>query len=143
MMKKLINLSFIYFILAMVGGVFYREFTKFFNFTGKTTLASIHLHFMALGTILFLILALFSINTDLLNHKKFNTFLKLYNIALPFMVVIMSIRGIIQVLNINLSNGLNASISGLSGISHILMLISFIILFLVLKNLNVDKNNKQ
>ena len=34
-MKKLINISFIYFILAMVCGVFYREFTKFFNFTDK------------------------------------------------------------------------------------------------------------
>lgn len=140
-MKKLINISFIYFIFAMIGGVFYREFTKLFNFTGKTTLAFIHLHLIALGTILFLILALFSINTDLLNQKKFNTFLKFYNISLPLMVIIMVIRGILQVLNANLSSGLNAAISGISGISHILMLISFILLFSILKNLNVDKNN--
>lgn len=142
-MKKLINISFIYFILAMIGGVFYREFTKFFNFTDKTTLSFIHVHLLVLGTLLFLILALFSINTDLLNHKKFNLFLKLYNISLPLMIIMLLIRGIIQVLNTNLSSGANASISGMSGIAHILMLISFVILFLVLRNLNVDKNNKQ
>lgn len=142
-MKKLINISFIYFILAMVCGVFYREFTKFFNFTDKTTLSFTHSHLLTLGTILFLILALFSINTDLLSHKKFKVFLRLYNISLPFMVIMMIIRGIIQVLNVNISSGINAAISGMAGIAHILMLVSFIILFIILKNLNVDKNNKQ
>lgn len=142
-MKKLINISFIYFILAMICGVFYREFTKFFNFTDKTTLSFTHSHLLTLGTILFLILALFSINTDLLSHKKFKVFLRLYNISLPFMVIMMIIRGIIQVLNVNISSGINAAISGMAGIAHILMLVSFIILFIILKILNVDKNNKQ
>ena len=137
-MKKLINISFIYFIFAMIGGVFYREFTKYFNFTEKTTLAFIHLHLLALGTIIFLILALFSINTDLLNHKKFNLFLKLYNISLPSMIIVMTIRGIVQVLNISLMPPINASISGLAGITHILMTISLIILFLILRNLDVN-----
>ncbi len=141
-MKKLINTSFIYFILAMIGGVFYREFTKASNFTGKTSLAFTHLHLLALGTILFLILALFSINTDLLNHKKFNVFFKLYNLSLPFMIIMMSVRGIIQALDINLEKAVNAAISGISGISHILMLVSFCFLFLTLKNLNINNYNK-
>lgn len=142
-MKKLINISFIYFILAMVCGVFYREFTKFFNFTDKTTLSFTHSHLLTLGTILFLILSLFSINTDLLSHKKFKVFLRLYNISLPFMIIMMIIRGVIQVLNVNISSGVNAAISGMAGIAHILILVSFIILFIIFKNLNVDKNNKQ
>lgn len=142
-MKKLINIPFIYFILAMVCGVFYREFTKFFNFTDKTTLSFTHSHLLTLGTILFLILSLFSINTDLLSHKKFKVFLRLYNISLPFMVIMMIIRGVIQVLNVNISSGVNAAISGMAGIAHILMLVSFIILFIIFRNLNVDKNNKQ
>ena len=37
-MKKFINISLIYAIAAMAGGVFYREFTKFNNFTGVTAL---------------------------------------------------------------------------------------------------------
>lgn len=38
-MKKYFTLFFIYLILALIGGVFYREFTKAFEFTGKTTLS--------------------------------------------------------------------------------------------------------
>lgn len=35
-MKKTINLSILYAILAMSGGVFFREFTKFNHFDGVT-----------------------------------------------------------------------------------------------------------
>ena len=35
-MKRYINAALLYAILAMAGGVFYREFTKFNGFTGKT-----------------------------------------------------------------------------------------------------------
>ena len=34
-MKKYLCISLIYAVLAMIGGVFYREFTKFNNFTGE------------------------------------------------------------------------------------------------------------
>lgn len=45
-MKKYINIAFIYGIAAIACGVFYREFTKFNGFTGKTTLAFTHLHLL-------------------------------------------------------------------------------------------------
>ena len=138
-MKKLLNISFTYAILAMISGVFYREFTKFMNFEGKTTLAFTHLHLFVLGMFLFLILALFSINTDILDQTKFKTFLKLYNIGLPFTIIMLYIRGIFQVLNANLSKGLDASISGLSGVAHIIIGISIIFLFLSLKNISIQK----
>lgn len=35
-MKKYINIAFIYAIAAIACGVFYREFTKFHGFTGKS-----------------------------------------------------------------------------------------------------------
>lgn len=59
-MKKLLKVSFIYVILALVGGVFYREFTKWNGFTGITSLADIHVHLMVLGVFMFMILALFA-----------------------------------------------------------------------------------
>ena len=37
-MKKYLNFAFAYAILAMAGGVFYREFTKWNAFTGATAL---------------------------------------------------------------------------------------------------------
>ena len=108
-MKKYINISFIYAIAAMICGVFYREFTKFNGFTQKTTLSICH----------------------------FKYFMISYNIGLPFMTIMFLIRGIIQVLNIQLSTGMNAAIAGIAGISHIMMGISIILLFLSMKQMTV------
>ena len=47
-MKKDANSALIYAILAMVGGVFFREFTKFNGFEGATTLAFVHTHYLSL-----------------------------------------------------------------------------------------------
>lgn len=57
-MKKYANSALVYAILAMVGGVFYREFTKFNGFTGTTSLGFVHTHYFALGMIGFLLLLL-------------------------------------------------------------------------------------
>ena len=59
-MKKSIWIAFGYAIAAMACGVFYREFTKFFNFTGTTALAVSHVHLFMLGAVIFLIIALFN-----------------------------------------------------------------------------------
>lgn len=132
-MKKIWNISFIYFWLAMAGGVFYREFTKFNDYTGVTTLGYIHVHLLVLGTLLFLVIALFCKATSLLDNKLFKKYLVLYNIALPFMMIMMLVRGITQVLGTNLSTSINGMISGLAGVSHILMLVSLLMLLLALK----------
>ena len=58
-MKKLINTAMIYMILALVMGVFYREFTKFYQFTGITTLSVIHTHLFILGDSLLYIISLY------------------------------------------------------------------------------------
>lgn len=133
-MKKYINISFIYAILAMFFGVFYREYTKFMGFTGRTTLAFTHVHLFALGTLVFLLIALFATVTDLTQKKQFSIFMVLYNIGLPFMVVMLFVRGILQVQSTVLSAGLNAAISGMAGISHIILAIALVFLFVGLRN---------
>lgn len=40
-MKRYMNASLLYALLAMVGGVFYREFTKFNGFTARTSLGGV------------------------------------------------------------------------------------------------------
>ena len=52
--KRCMNLTLLYAVLAMVGGVFYREFTKFNGFTAKTTLGVIHTYYFLLGMVFFL-----------------------------------------------------------------------------------------
>ena len=123
-MRKMLNLSLLYFILAMVCGVFYREFTKINGYEGRTALAFAHVHFMVLGMTLFLILALFAKSGGLTEQRSFRIFLVLYNIGLPLMVVMLIIRGIIQVLGIVPAKGADASISGIAGISHIVLAVA-------------------
>ena len=83
-MKRYLNFAFYYFLFAMAGGVFYREFTKFLDFSGKTTLSLVHVHLMVLGTFLFLLLALFTRHLKLEEERSFRRFLILHSIALPF-----------------------------------------------------------
>lgn len=135
-MKKFINIAFTYAILALACGVFYREFTKLSGFTGRTTLAFTHLHLFVLGTLVFLLIALFTLLTDLAEKKQFKTFMILYNVALPYMIIMFFVRGILQVKNTVLSSGINAAISGVAGIGHILMAIAFVLFFLCLRNSN-------
>lgn len=132
-MKKMMNTAIIYFIFAMIGGVFYREFTKFYEFTGTTVLKVLHTHLFILGMFLFLFLALVCKVTELEKEKLFQKFFILYNIALPFMIIMLLIRGVIQVMNIQVSSASNGMISGFAGISHILMFISLLLLLISLK----------
>lgn len=134
-MKKLLNASLTYFIFAMIGGVFYREFIKYLGFNGKTTLSLLHVHLLVLGTLLFLLLTIMNKISDMKLEQE-NTFKKFYilhNIALPFMMIMLTIRGVVQVLAIDLSSAQNAMISGFAGISHILITISIVMMFSSLK----------
>ena len=57
-MKRYMNTALLYAVLALVGGVFYRELTKFNGFTAKTALGVIHTHYFLLGMVFFLLLLL-------------------------------------------------------------------------------------
>lgn len=135
----MINTSFIYLILALVAGVFYREFTKFNGFTGETVLGVLHTHLFVLGVIFFLIFALLIKNfPKIIENKGWNRFYILYNISLVLFIIMLLVRGIVETLNVNLSTAVNASISGIAGISHILLAISFIYFFVMLKRVSIE-----
>lgn len=134
-MKKLIDFAFGYAAAGLACGVFYREFTKYHAFTGSTTLAFTHVHFLVLGTLLLLLLAAFALHTDLTTQPHFRRFFVLYQIALPGMVVMLLIRGVLQVLGTPLTHGMDAAISGIAGIAHILMTVSFILLYLAMRRM--------
>ena len=132
-MKKYLNFSLIYVVAAMAGGVFYREFTKFNGFTGVTALGKVHVHLFVLGMLVFLLVALFADRMDLAGQKTFRLFLRLYNIGLPLTAVMMAVRGVTQVLDLSLSRGASASISGIAGIGHILTGVGLVLLLTALK----------
>lgn len=77
-MKKYLNYSLSYGVMGLMCGVYFREFTKIMGFTGITTLSKAHPHFLILGTMLFLIVALFSDRLDLEKDKTFALFMRIY-----------------------------------------------------------------
>ncbi len=58
MVKRYANMAVVYAVIAMIFGVFYREFTKFNHFTGQTNLSVMHTHYFLLGMFFFLMLML-------------------------------------------------------------------------------------
>lgn len=134
-MKKLIDTAFGYAAAALTCGVFYREFTKYHAFTGRTTLGFAHVHLLVLGTLLLLLLAAFALHTNLTAQPQFRRFFVLYQIALPATVVMLLVRGVLQVLGTPLTRGLDAAISGIAGIAHILMTICFVLLYLAMRRI--------
>ena len=124
---------------APAGGVFYREFTKFNGFHGVTALGKVHTHLFLLGTVVFMLVALFAAQGDLMKQKTFRVFLRVYNVGVPLTAVMMAVRGVTQVLGTSLSAGASASISGIAGIGHILTGVGIILLLVSLKGLEQDR----
>lgn len=126
-MKRLINASIVYGVLALVGGVFYREFTKLNGFTGFTTLSVVHTHYLMLGMVFFLMLVLLENNFHFIDNKV-RKYLLFYHIGLNLTAVMLVIRGVVQVLS------LDASIAVLIGIAHLILGISMVLVLISIRN---------
>lgn len=131
-MKRYMNSALLYAILAMIGGVFYREFTKFNGFTAKTTLSVVHTHYFLLGLVFFLLLLVLEKNLTFTGAKT-GRVLAFYHIGLNLTAVMLVVRGVTQVLGADLSRGLDAAISGMAGIGHILLGVSLVLLLLQIR----------
>lgn len=131
-MKRYINTALLYAILAMAGGVFYREFTKFNGFTAKTTLSVVHAHYFLLGMVFFLLLLLLEKNFFFTGPKT-GRVLVLYHVGLNLTAVMLVVRGVVQVLGTPLSTGMSAAISGMAGIGHILLGVSLVLLLVQIR----------
>lgn len=131
-MKRYLNTALLYAILAMAGGVFYREFTKLSGFTAKTALATVHTHYFLLGMVFFLVLLVLEKNFSFATPKTGRT-LAVYHVGLNLTAVMLAVRGVVQVQGIALSPAMNGALSGIAGIGHILLGVSLILLLLAVR----------
>lgn len=131
-MKKYMSAALLYAVFAMAGGVFYREFTKFNGFTAKTTLSVVHTHYFLLGMVFFLLLLLLEKNFSFTGAKT-GRVLAVYHAGLNLTAVMLLLRGVTQVLMPALSSGMDAAISGVAGIGHILLGVSMILLLVQIR----------
>lgn len=142
-MKKMINLSIGFAILGMALGFFYRELTKwtgFYDTVGaRTQLGFTHVHTLVLGMIMMIIfgLVLKAFNKDANDIK---TCLITYISGLLLAIVMMTVRGTIQVVATNpLSSGMDSMISGISGLSHIVLAVGLIMILLKFRKFSDTK----
>lgn len=131
--KQYINAAIAYAVLAMLGGIFYREFTKFRGFTGQTTLAVVHTHYFMLGMLFFLLLLLLEKSLSFTDRRT-EHIVSAYHAGLQLTVIMLLLRGILQVLGTPLSSGLNAAISGIAGIGHLVLGTALFLLLLKIRN---------
>lgn len=131
--------SLIYAAIGLGCGVFYREFTKFFDFTKNTVLSGVHTHYFALGMLFFILLLildkLFSFAT-----KKSRWIFIVYHIGLNLTCALLIARGIVETIGVELSNGINSMISGIAGAGHIILAIGIILILVqIIRHLSKDK----
>ena len=131
-MKRCINAALAYSVLAMAGGVFYRELTRFAGFTGRTALAVVHTHYFLLGMVFFLLLLLLEKNFSFIGSRT-GRVLAVYHAGLNLTAVMLAVRGVAQVLGTPLSSGMDAAPSGVAGIGHILLGVSLVLLLVQIR----------
>lgn len=134
-MKKYFNLATFYLILGLIMGVFYREFTKFNGFEGKTVLSIIHTHLLTLGFIFFILVLLLEKNFKLSENKGFKSWCIFYNVSLVYTVGTFTARGVLQVLGNDF-----AGLNHIAGLGHAL-LGAALICFVVIVNKSIKNNS--
>ncbi|WBW97855.1 DUF2871 family protein [Oceanirhabdus sp. W0125-5] len=118
--KKFYYLSVFYLILGLSSGVFFREFTKFKGFTGKTVLNTLHSHVLILGFVFFIIVMILEKLFLTSTHKYNKTFLVTYNLGLILLIISMLIRGVSEVI------GKEFVLAHMSGLGHAILGLGFI-----------------
>jgi hypothetical protein len=131
-MKHYLKSASIYTLIGLISGVFYREITKIMDYTSRTSLSLIHGHYISLGLFVFLFLLILEKQFAFSGIKSSKQVVIGYHIGLNITGLGFLLRGLTQVLEIDMTRGLNASISGISGIGHILLAIS---LLMILRNI--------
>lgn len=122
---SLIKISVAVLELALVLGVFYREFTKSFAYTEPSKLALAHPHLVAVGFLfsfgLFLLFGL-----EKLDATAIKKFYGVYLAGLSLFIASLLVRGIYQIAGQGQELYPEAMLSGFAGLSHIVLAVGLL-----------------
>lgn len=130
-MRKLFLASFLYLLLGLASGLFYREFTKINGFTAAddfTQLSVVHTHLLTLGVVVLLIVLLLEKAFGLSESRAFAWFFWVYNLGLVVTAAGLTVNGMLTILGIETSKAL----AGISGSGHMLLTAGLLLLFFAL-----------
>ena len=102
-------------------------YIMFYLYSVWTTLSVVHTHYLILG--------LDEMNVHFVDEKV-NKYLILYHIGLNMTVMMLVVRGIVQVTQMNV---VSYALSGIAGIGHILLGIALILILIQIKHAGKDK----
>ena len=131
-LNHLLGSAFVYAIVGVLSGLFYRELTKAVGFPegAFTQLGLAHTHLLVLGFIPFLIfMALERLFTMSRSRVGYRWFLGLYHSGLVLTSGMLIVHGTLTVLG----KESNAMISGIAGLGHIALTAAFVMLYVVLR----------
>ena len=136
MSKKYAKTAVVYAAVALISGVFYREFTKGFGFEGHTSLSLMHVHYFMLGMTFFLMMALLE-KAFVFTDKTVEKLEIVYNAGLNVSCLAFLLRGLAQVVvKGDIASGLDHAISGIAGMGHAALGVSLLwILIKVVKGI--------
>ena len=129
-MKILVNSSFGYAVAGLASGLYYRELTKAQDFDGPTQLSIVHTHFLVLGVLFLLIVAIFERLLVLSDSPLYRWFTVTFHAGLILTVAMQLVHGTMQVFGKDAS----AAISGIAWIGHVLLTVAFVVFFLALRS---------
>lgn len=112
------------------GGVFYREFKKLNDFTDFTILSVVHTHYLMLGMVFCLLMVVVEKNFHFVDNQVLK-YLIFYHIELNLTVVMLVVRGVVQVLSLDVSS---AVLLGIAGIGYLILGISMVLVLISIRN---------
>lgn len=124
--------------MGLAGGVFYREFTKYFAWKPFTALSVVHVHLIALGFLTLLILYAV-MRTEGERMAEIKTPLALYLTGLTWTVVSFMVRGIYSITSPETELFPDGALSGMAGIGHILLGLG--IVWMILKLIGIKSES--
>lgn len=138
---NLFNMAITYGVMGLCGGVFYREFTKYYAYTDVTHLGKLHVHTLVLGMIGTAVFYTLVKNLDKEKLEKLKKPLNIYNTGLIFTMSNMMLIGIKEVVSEGATVVNQAAMEVVSGIGHVLLGVGLIYTLVKIKNLTVGTLN--
>lgn len=137
--SNLLKIAATFLILALAGGVFFREFTKAFKWHGDTTLSVVHVHLMSLGFMLFAILyAILQLVKQGMNKIKVTMIV--YNVGLCWTVVTFMVRGIYTITSNQELIFKDAALAGMAGLGHCILAVGLVWLVINVVQIKMQKS---
>jgi hypothetical protein len=92
-MRKVYIFAFVYLVLGLVFGVFYREFTVLNGYTGETQLSVMHTHSLVMGTLFLCFVLVLHKLFNISKIKSYSIWFIVYNVGFMGVLLTMLIRG--------------------------------------------------